>query len=252
MMAMNIGLYQSAASLNALERWQDAVAQNITSSQVTGFKRRTVQVASESKGETMLNTDGRAGQGEGIPALFPQTRYSIAFQAGENLPTRRDLDMAVSGDGFFNVRMPDGKTAYTRAGEFSIRADRTIISSQGMPVLSEGGDPIQLQAQGGALVVNEDGTLRQGGAALGKLAISKTANPAGLVAMAGGLFIAPAGLEMTPVEKPVVQQGYLESSNVAALREMVDLVSIGRAYEANQKLIQSRDKLMGTTIETFS
>ena len=249
---MNIGLYQSAASLNALERWQDAVAQNITSSQVTGFKRRTVQVAAEGKGETMLNSDGRSGPGEGIPALFPQTRYAIAFQPGENHPTRRDLDMAVAGDGFFNVRMPDGKTGYTRAGEFSIRADRTIVSGQGLEVLSESGEPIQLQSQGGALVVNEDGTLRQGDAVLGKFAISKTDNPARLVALAGGLFIAPQGLEMQPVERPTVQQGYLEASNVAPLREMVDLVSIGRAYEANQKLIQSRDKLMGTTIETFS
>ncbi len=249
---MNIGLYQSAASLNALERWQDAVAQNITSSQVTGFKRRTVQVAAESMGETTLSANGRAGQSEGIAALFPQTRYAIAFQAGENQSTRRDLDMAVSGEGFFNVRMPDGKTAYTRAGEFSIRADRTIISGQGLELLSDGGDPIQLQAQGGALVVNEDGTLRQGDAVLGKLAISKPADPARLVSMSGGLFLAPDGLEMKPVENPVVQQGYLEASNVAALREMVDLVSIGRAYEANQKLIQSRDQLLGTTIETFS
>jgi flagellar basal-body rod protein FlgF len=249
---MNIGLYQSAASLNALERWQDAVAQNITSSQVTGFKRRTVQVAAESKGETMLNADGRAGQGEGMPALFPQTRYAIAFQSGENHPTRRDLDMAVSGEGFFNVRMPDGKTAYTRAGEFTIRADRTIVSGQGLEVLSESGDPIQLQSGGGSLVVNEDGTLRQGDAVLGKLAISKPSDPSRLVSMAGGLFLAPESAGMKPVEKPMVQQGYLEASNVTALREMVDLVSIGRAYEANQKLIQSRDKLMGTTIETFT
>jgi flagellar basal body rod protein FlgG len=249
---MNIGLYQSAASLSSLERWQDAVAQNITSGQVTGFKRRTVQVAAESKGETMINPEARGENGEGMPALFPQTRYSISFQSGENQPTRRDLDLAIAGDGFFTIRTPEGKTAYTRAGELQVRADRTIVSNQGLEILTEGGDPIQLKAQGGSITVNEDGTVRQGDAILGKLGIANATNPAGLIPLAGGLFFASESAGMKPVEKPSVQQGYLEASNVAPLREMVDLVSIGRAYEANQKLIQSRDKLMGTTIETLS
>ncbi len=248
---MNVGLYQSAASLSALERWQDAVSQNITSSQMSGFKRRTVQVGAEANGEVLVDSSSRPDRGEGMPALFPQTRYAISFLPGENHPTRRDLDLALSGEGFFSVRTDDG-TAYTRSGQLQIRGDRTLVTSQGLELLSESGSPIQLQPQGGAPVINEDGTVRQGDAVLGKIAVVKAANPSRLIPLAGGLFRAGAGAGMVPVEAPLVQQGYQEASNVAPLREMVDLVNIARAYEANQKMIQSRDKIMERTLETLT
>ncbi|MEO0056035.1 MAG: Flagellar basal-body rod protein FlgG, partial [Verrucomicrobiota bacterium] len=170
---------------------------------------------------------------------------------GENSPTKRELDLALAGDGFFTVRMPDDTLAYTRAGEFRLNAERTIVNSQGLPVLSDGNNPIQLLPQGGPPVINADGTVRQGDAILGRLAIAEAAAPERLVPMAGGLFLADQSAGMRPVEKPVVQQGYLEGSNVQPLREMVDLVSISRAYEANQRLIQSRDKLLERTLESL-
>ncbi len=249
---MNIGLYQSAASLSALERWQDAVSQNITSSQVNGYKRRTVQVAAEGMGEVLVDPSARADRGEGMPALFPQSRYAIAFQPGENRPTRRDLDVAVSGPGYFTVRKPDGELAYTRAGELSVRPDRTLVTGQGLEILNDRGDPIQLLQQGGSPVVTADGTVRQGDAILGKLGIADASQPSRLIPLPGGLYQAGAGAGMAPVEKPVVQQGYLEASNVAPLREMVDLVNIARAYEANQKLIQSRDSIMSKTLDALT
>ena len=249
---MNIGLYQSAAALSSLERWHDAVSQNITSAQVTGFKRRTVQVAAEAKGELLTQPGAKPDNNEGMPALFPQTRYSIAFNAGENNPTRRELDLAISGEGFFSVRKPDGATAYTRAGELQVRADRTLVTAQGCEILSDSGSPIQLKSTGGALVFMEDGSVRQGDSVIGKLGIVKATDPKRLISMASGLFLADAGAGIVPVEKPVIQQGYLEGSNVAPLREMVDLVNISRAYEANQKLIQSRDSIMQKTLDAVS
>ncbi len=248
---MNVGLYQSAAALGSLERWQEAVSQNITSSQITGFKRRAVQVASLPMGEVMVDPRARPDRGEGVASLYPQTRYSVVFQPGESSPTKRELDLALAGDGFFTVRMPDDTLAYTRAGEFRLDAQRTIVNSQGLPVLSDGNNPIQLLPQGGPPVINADGTVRQGDAILGRLAIAEAASAERLVPMAGGLFLADQSAGMRPVEKPVVQQGYLEGSNVQPLREMVDLVSISRAYEANQRLIQSRDKLLERTLETL-
>lgn len=249
---MNIGLYQNAASLGALERWQDAVSQNVTSSQVTGYKRRTVQMSGLTAGEILPNAQSKPDSGEGVPSIFPQTRYAISFLPGENQPTRRELDLAIAGDGFFNVRTPDGDTVYTRAGQLSVRSDRTLMSSTGGEILSADGDPIVLRPEGGEVVFNEDGTVRQGDAILGRLAITKPGNPARLTALSAGVFSADASAGMTAVEKPVVQQGYLEASNIAPLREMVDLVNIARAYEANQKLIQSRDKLMERTLETLT
>jgi flagellar basal-body rod protein FlgF len=249
---MNIGLYQSASALGALERWQDAVAQNITSSQVTGFKRRVVQVAAQPRGEMLVDPSARPDRGEGVPALYPQTRYGIAFQSGENTPTRRDLDLALAGEGFFTVRMPDDTLAYTRNGEFRLNAERVLVNGQGLDVLSDFGNPIQLLPQGGPPVVTEDGLVRQGDVVVGRLGIAASTAPERLIPLAGGLFLADESAGMQPVEQPVVQQGYLEGSNVSPLREMVDLVNIARAYEANQRLIQSRDKLLERTLETFS
>ncbi len=249
---MNIGLYQNAASLNALERWQDAVSQNITSSQVTGFRRRTVQINGVSSGEILYDPAMRPDRGEGVPAISPQTRYAISFIPGENQPTGRDLDFAVSGDGFFGFKTQDGQTAYTRAGQFQIRSDRTLVTTQGLEVLSESGNPIQLQSQGGKTVVNADGTIRQGDAILGRIGVFKAGNPSQLRSLSPGVFSAGPGADMKPVESPQIQQAYLESSNIAPLREMVDLVNISRAYEANQKLIQTRDQTMQQTLDALT
>jgi flagellar basal-body rod protein FlgF len=249
---MNVGLYQSASALGALERWQDAVAQNITSSQVTGFKRRVVQIAAEGRGEILSGDGVRPDRGEGADALYPQTRYSVVHRSGENTPTRRELDLAISGEGLFTVRMPDDTLAYSRAGEFRLDSGRVIVNSQGFEVLSGDGAPIQLLPSGGPPVITEDGTVRQGETILGRLGIARPGAPERLVPLAGGLFLADESAAMAPVENPVVQQGYLENSNVAPLREMVDLVNIARAYEANQRLIQSRDKLLERALETLA
>ena len=90
---MNVGLYQSAASLSALERWQDAVSQNISSGQVTSYKKRTVQFSAQPMGE--VAQDKRARIGEGLPAYFPRATYGISFQNGEVEPTNRELDLAL-------------------------------------------------------------------------------------------------------------------------------------------------------------
>jgi flagellar basal body rod protein FlgG len=249
---MNIGLYQSASALRSLERWQEAVAQNITSSQVTGFRRRAVQVSAEGSGEILPGGASAPDRGQGTVTLFPQTRYAIVQQPGETNPTRRDLDLAISGEGFFTVRMPDETLAYTRAGDFGLNADRVLVNAQGLEVLSETGTPIQLLAQGGPPVVTADGMVRQGDAVLGRLGIAAPTEPERLVPLQAGLFAAGDLAGMNPVATPRVQQGALEGSNVSPLREMVDLVNIARAYEANQRLIQSRDKLLERTLEAFT
>jgi flagellar basal body rod protein FlgG len=243
---MNIGLYQSAAALSSLERWQDAVSQNITSSQVTGYKKRTVEVGAEFMGE--YNADGHSRSGEGQPGYFPKATFGISFRGGEVQPTRRELDVAIQGEGFFVTQGPDGTRTYTRNGELSLRSDRTLVASNGGEVVSEGGAPIQTQPQGGPVVINQDGTVRQGDALLGRIHIVKFEDTSRLRPVSGGAFSAE-GIEPITVEKPEVLQGYLEGSNITPLREMVDLVTIARAYEANQKLIQSRDGTLEKALE---
>jgi flagellar basal body rod protein FlgG len=244
---MNVGLYQSAASLSALERWQDAVSQNISSGQVTAYKKRTVEFSAQPMGEVAQDKNARIGDGQ--PAYFPRATYGISFQNGEVEPTNRDLDIALQGPGFFAVQMPDGTKSYTRAGELHVRPDRTLATSQDGSILSDGDAPIKLTPQGGPLTINQDGKVSQGDIPLGRLQVVKFADPTKLQARTAGSFTAPDGVDPIPVEAPVVLQGHLENSNIAPLREMVDLVTISRAYEANQKLIQSSDDLLGQVLE---
>jgi flagellar basal-body rod protein FlgF len=248
---MDIGIYQSAASLSALERWQDAVAQNITSGQVTGFRKRTVEFSGTTAGG--WGVDG-VGQADGDPsqsAIFPTTTNGISFASGETQPTGRDLDVAIQGEGFFEVQMPDGTHAYTRSGEFSTRADHALINSAGEEVLSDGGSPIMLQPDGGKVTINADGSVVQGTATIGRLSVQKFANNSDLRPVAGGQFLPNQGAEPQPVAKPQILQGFLESSNVSPLTEMVNLVQISRAYDANQHVITSSDKDMQKELDAL-
>lgn len=248
---MNIGLYQSAASLSALERWQDAVAQNITSSQTTAYRKRTVSFSTQAAGSLQADPHARVGQDNGMPSLFPKISTGIDFLNGETQPTRRELDVAIQGDGFFEVQRADGSKVYTRSGEFRMRSDRTLVTATGDEVMSDAGAPITLLPNGAPLVINQDGTLFQGDTGLGKIAVRKFNNNAVLTPIAGGYFSAPDGVQPESAENPELLQGYLEGSNVTPLREMVDLVLISRAYEANQKIITTVDQQMQKTLDAL-
>ena len=246
---MNIGLYQSASSLSALERWQDAVSQNITSSQIPGFKKQTVSVGAEYAGELKGDPTQEVGHGEGTPMWYPRASYGVSYANGDSNPTRREFDFAIGGAGFFTLRDQDGRMMYTRNGGFAMTPDRTIVSRQGFDVMVDGENTVQLLPQGGKVTADGEGNLFQNGVRLGQLEVVSFPDTNQLIPMGGGLFYAAEGVEPEPVDAPEVMQGYLESSNVEPLREMVDLVSIARAYEANQKMISHRDKLLEKTIE---
>jgi len=247
---MNIGLYQSAASLSALERWQGAVSQNITSSQVPGFRERTVAFSTIEMGA--IQTDPKASQANGSQAaMFPTATVGISFQPGETTPTRRELDVAIQGDGFLEVQMADGTRGYTRAGELHLDSTRTVVSRDNLPVLSQSGNPIVLQADGGSLSIAQDGALSQGDTQLGKLSVVKFPDNSQLLPVGGGTFLPKDGSTPTQVEHPAVLQGYIEASNVTPLHEMISLVQIARAYEANQKIMTDRDQNLQKAIETL-
>ena len=248
---MNVGLYQSAAALSSLERWQDTVSQNITSSQTAGYRKRMISFETEAAGELQTDPRARIGHGAGMPTLFPKVVSGINFTAGETQPTRRELDASIQGEGFFEIQRPDGSKVYSRAGEFRMRLDRTLVTSGGDEVLSDSGSPILLLPGGGKIAINQDGTIFQGASALGKISVQKFADNSRLTAIAGGFFTAPADMKPERVDQPELLQGYLEGSNVMPLREMVDLVLIARAYEANQKIISTVDQQMQKTLDAL-
>lgn len=248
---MNIGLYQSASALSALERWQDSVSQNITSSQTTGYRKRTVNFSTQLAGEVRPDARARVGRENGVPLVFPKVNTGINFTTGETQPTRGEFDVAIQGEGFFEIEMGDGEKAYTRSGEFRLRPDRTIVTSGGNPVLTDAGAVLQLLPTSDPVTINGDGSVFQGATAIGKLSIKTFADTSRLIPLAGGYFIPGPDLEAETLDEPVIMQGYLEGSNVSPLREMVDLVLISRAYEANQKIITTVDQQMEKTLNAL-
>jgi flagellar basal body rod protein FlgG len=247
---MNLGIYQSAASLSALEQWQNAVAQNISSGQVTGYRERTVNFSVQNAGEIVLDKSGQPGSDANQQASFPVATNAVNFLAGKTEPTGQPLDLAIQSKGFFQVQLPDGTTAYTRNGQFTTRNDGTLVTTGNMPVLSESGTNIVLQRQGGTITINPDGVISEGSAQVGRLGIVQFSNPQSLTPISGGVFTA-SNTTPEPVQKPEVLQGYTEASNVSPLHEMVDMVQISRAYEANQKIITNADQQMQKTMEAL-
>jgi flagellar basal body rod protein FlgG len=248
---MNIGLYQSAASLTALEHWQDAVSQNITSSQVSGYRKRTVEFSSQDGGQWNLDPNSSTTGDTSQTAQFPKISNGINYLPGDTQPSGRDLDVAIQGPGFFEVQSPDGSHAFTRDGEFSVRSDRTLVNGSGAEVLSDSGSPIVLAANGDKVPINKDGTIIQGTATVGRLGVEDFPDTTQLQPLAGGLFAAADGATPTPVEQPDLLQGYTEASNVTPMREMVDMVLISRCYDANQKIIKSADEEMQKTLDAL-
>ncbi|MES2695891.1 MAG: flagellar hook-basal body protein [Verrucomicrobiota bacterium] len=248
---MNIGLYQSASALSALERWQDSVSQNITSAQTNGYRKRTINFSTQEGGELHADPRSKVGSGEAMTMSFPKVNTGISFVTGETQPTRRELDVAIQGEGFFEIQLEDGAKGYTRSGEFRMRTDRTLVTSSGHEVLSDSGSPIVLPAGASSVTINQDGTIFNGDTRVGKLSVQSFSDTSALIPIAGGFFMAGPGAQPQAVDEPELLQGYLEGSNVSPLREMVDLVLISRAYEANQKIINTVDQQMQKTLEAL-
>ncbi len=249
---MNVGIYQSAASLAALERWQNIVTQNISSSGETAYKRRVATFGATDAGEVLSAPGTNLDSGIGVPAVFPTTSPSISFSPGQIQTTGRSLDVALEGPGFFELQLPDGSKVFSRNGAFMMNAKGTVVGDGGAEVLMTNGNPITLRPGQGNLVIDPDGLVRQGGNTLGHLAVMNFPNQAAMVPLSDTVFAAPAGVKPQPVASPQVAQGNLEESNTSPLREMVDLVTISRAYQANQKVITSQDNLMSKTLDAFS
>lgn len=246
---MNIGLYQGASSLAALERWQETLSQNINASSLPGFKKTEMAFDAVLGGVKQSGAGG--GFGKENSTSMPRQSAHINLAQGELNSTGNELDFAIQGPGFFQIQSPDGQTGYTRNGQFRLSPERTITTSKGHPVMGDSG-PITLRPGGGRISINEEGTIVQGETAIGKIAIFDFADPSKLRRIADGLF-APAdpGTLPTTVERPSVVGGALESSNVSPLREMVNLITLSRAYEANQRLILANDDTMEKAIQSL-
>jgi flagellar basal-body rod protein FlgF len=242
---VNVSLYQAASALNANARWQEVISENMASAAIPGFKKQEISFEAVRAGMLSPNKSAATAQ----PVALPATRTHLNFSAGEVRRTDVNTDLAIEGSGFFEVQLSNGTTGYTRDGEFKVNSQGELVTKQGHLVMGQGG-PIQLDRNNStATHVAADGTVSQGSEVRGKLNLVSFNDPNLLTPISGGFFVAkdPA---LQPVDdtKTNVRQGFLEGSNTSAVTEMANMISVMRAYEANQRVIQMQDERMGRAI----
>lgn len=241
------GIYNNAASLTALEKWQAAITQNLVASKVAGFKKSNFAIESDDKVKTNYNPQQNAARHTGG---LPTRTTSINFTPGEIEQTQKPTDVAIDGPGFFQIQGADGNNLYTRNGEFQFNNENTLVTRHGLQVMGDGG-PITIDPEQGAVTIAKDGTISQGNNLLGRLQLFNFDDPQGLTRVEGGYFEAPEGAQPNALEDGQVVQGAIESSNVLPMEELVSLIQVARAYEASQRSMLSHDDLVSKAINSL-
>lgn len=254
---MNPALWVSKTGLAAQDAKMNAISNNLANVNTDGFKRDRVvfedlfyqnQRTPGSPLDQNNTTPGGIQFGSGVKVVGTQKQFTI----GSIKVTKGDMDVAISGQGFFQIETADGSIAYTRAGNLATNADGVLVNAQGMPLIPH----IELPAGSKQLHIAKDGTVRAtiGGEAepadIGQITLVNFVNPAGLEAIGGNLYKETAAsgeaVEGVPGEEAFgqLEQGSLEGSNVQVVEEMVDMITVQRAYEMNAKMVSAADDML--------
>ncbi|MCB1183360.1 flagellar hook-basal body protein [bacterium] len=255
-------------SLNTAERAMqleqvriDALANNLANVNTTGFKQILTRVAQpdDPNGgggtnpgqQVQAQTGARQtpGTGNWAPVTRMDLTHALDNRRGPVTATGRDTDIAVMGDGFFELATPDGPV-YTRDGSFTVNAQQQLTSADGKLVQGEGG-PITLD--GKDFAVGPDGTVTVDGRPAGRLKLVEFDDPTRLEHMGDGVVRAPDFLEPKPVpqDRVVVAQGHLEGSNVNPIDTLVALITAQRAFEVQSKVMKTEDDLLSKSVNTL-
>ena len=252
---MNLSLYSAATGMEAQQLNLNTIANNLANVNTTGFKRSKIEfqdllyqkprsAGAEAAGGNVIPTGIEIGNGSRVAAT------SKVFTQGQVTQTGKELDIAIQGDGFFEVQRPDGTTAYTRDGSFNLNASGQVVTSDALPVLSgfqavpTGTTSISVAETGEVTVEGPSGSQTY------RISLTRFANPAGLKSLGGNLY-EETNASGTPEQGNPGEQGfgqvlqrYLEGSNVNIVEEMVNLIVAQRAYEINSKSIQTSDEML--------
>ncbi|GKX50177.1 flagellar basal-body rod protein FlgG [Budvicia aquatica] len=254
---MNPALWISKTGLAAQDAKMNAISNNLANVNTTAFKRdrvvfedlfyQTARAPGTQLDQANMAPTG-VQYGSGVNIIGTQKQFTV----GSMQTTGQSLDVAITGQGFFQVETPDGDIAYTRAGNLQVNADGTIVTAQGLPLLPQ----IELPPNTSSVTIGTDGTVSAivGGetdpAELGQITLVNFVNPAGLNAIGGNLYKETAAsgeaVEGVPGEEAFGQlkQGTLEGSNVQVVEEMVDMITVQRAYEMNAKMVSAADDML--------
>lgn len=184
--------------------------------------------------------------GAGLQAPLPQPHSTTDLRAGTLRATTTALDVALEGEGWFEVMTPEGP-AYTRRGDFQLDARGVLSTRQGFAVMGSGGE---ITLGNGSVRIDGQGRVFEDQRSAGQLRVLSFPAGSPPVAAGDGLFRAAAAAAM-PVEQPTVRQGHLENGNVQTAAEMVRLIETMRHFETSQKFVQGIDDVLGRAIRTL-
>jgi flagellar basal-body rod protein FlgG len=250
-------LWIAKTGLDAQQTQLDVVSNNLANVSTNGFKRSRA-VFEDLLYQTLRPAGAQSSQQTQVPeglqvgtGVRPIATARLHTQ-GNLQQTANQLDLAVSGSGFLQIQMPDGTTAYTRDGSLHMDAQGQLVNSNGYSL----SPAISIPANAQSITVAPDGTIsvtQQGTTApvqVGSIQLANFINPAGLSALGQNVYGETAASGTATTGTPgtnglgTVNQGYVETSNVNVVEEMVNMIQTQRAYEINSKAIQASDQML--------
>jgi flagellar basal-body rod protein FlgG len=252
-------LWTAATGMQAQQLTLDVVANNLANVQTGGFKRSRVDFQ-DLVYETLQAPGAASAQGQEIPSGFQVGHGSRAvatqrlFIKGDLQQTGNSLDLAIEGEGFFQIQQPNGDIAYTRAGAFKKDSQGRLVTSDGFTLDPE----ITIPDNALTVTVGVDGIMsvtlpgQTQPQQVGTLQLARFINPAGLLGQGRNLFIPTQASGEATTGTPgqdgfgTLLQGFVEGSNVNVVEEMIGLITSQRAYEINSRAIRTADEMMQT------
>jgi flagellar basal-body rod protein FlgG len=253
-------MYSAATGMEAQQLYMDTISHNLANVNTAGYKRSKMEFQ-DLMYQTLKEPGVKDSEGGMSPSgievglgVKPSATQRL-FDQGSMTQTGNTLDVAIQGEGFYQISMPDGTIAYTRDGSFKQSSDGTIVNSSGYPLvpqisIPQGGQQLGISAEGKVTVVLPG---KSTSTEIGQIEIARFVNPAGLMGLGGNLYgISDASGEPI-LEAPgqngmgTLQQGYTEASNVQVVEEMVNMITAQRAYEIVSKAITVSDQMLQVT-----
>lgn len=250
-------LWIAKTGLDAQQTQLDVISNNLANVNTSGFKRSRA-VFEDLLYQTMRQPGANSSQQTNLPTglqigtgVRPVATERI-FSQGNLQQTSNSLDVAINGQGFIQVQMPDGSTAYTRDGSLHLDNQGQVVTSSGYPILPAITVPTNAQS----ITIGNDGTVSvtQAGQAaptqVGALQLANFINPAGLEARGENLYTETQSSGSPSTNTPgsngigTLQQGYVETSNVNVVEELVNMIQTQRAYEINSKAVETSDQML--------
>lgn len=252
-------LWTASSGMNAQQLNIDTVSNNLANVNTTGFKKSRLEFQ-DLLYQTIRGAGAVTAQGTMIPTPL-QVGHGVKpvastriFEQGDTTQTGNALDLLIEGEGFFQVEMPDGTTAYTRSGSFKIDGEGRVVTSDGYVLQPE----LVVPEDATSITVATDGTVsimltgEDYLEEIGQIELVRFLNPEGLSSIGKNFYRMTAASGDAQYGTPgldglgEIAQGYLEMSNVKVVEEMVNMIVAQRAYEVNSKAIQASDEMLQT------